>query len=95
MNIYIVFGSCGEYEDYNVWPVKAFFSEKNAKAYARMAEFRARQIEAVHGDQDDNEYDPPNGIGRYAPVDYGYEAVEVGDSPTQEAMDLEETDMQL
>ena len=95
MNIYIVFGVCGEYEDYDVGPVKAFFSEKNAKAYARMAEFRSRQIEAVHGDQDDNEYDPPNGIGRYAPVDYGYEAVEVGDSPTQEAMDLEETDMQL
>ena len=80
MKMYIVSGSSGDYDDYTVWTVKAFFNEDNAAAFANLALMRANQIRKT-GSCAANQYDPDMRLQDR--IDYFYEAVDVGDSPTK------------
>lgn len=38
MKIYVVFGNTGDYEDFEQWPIKAYFDEEKAKSHVLNAE---------------------------------------------------------
>jgi len=39
--VYVVMGECGEFSDYDTWPIVAFFNEKEAQEYVTKASERA------------------------------------------------------
>lgn len=43
--IYVVFGEAGMYSDWELWPVKYFTSEEDAKQYVEMCSLSVRMIE--------------------------------------------------
>lgn len=51
MNVYIVFGTTGEYSDRSEWPVKAYLDEVRAQEHVEAASADAREFMATsHGE---------------------------------------------
>lgn len=64
MKIYIVEGTCGEYDDRQFWTVGAYLSEETAIVRKNLAANRAKEMYNIHGKyfstgtNNINEYDP-------------------------------------
>ncbi len=58
--VYIVFGTCGMWDEKETWPVAAFLNEQSAERHGRRAGRRARELVA--------EYDRvPYGANKFDP----------------------------
>ena len=84
--IFVVYGSTGEYSDHREWYVAAYFSETNAKNHVLQATARANELIAQHG-----EYNIPDGANEhdaqmqadYTGTRYTYATVPLLDEPNK------------
>jgi hypothetical protein len=78
--IYLVTGSCGEYDDKQEWNVKAFVSKDKAEERVQKAGERATEILVSRKnfwDEIENEWDPKMQIVGGEPPDYEIEEIEL------------------
>jgi len=83
MNIHIVMGKTGEYDDRRQWSVIAYFDEAKTKEYVSKANRRAKEIFDKQGNifaipSGQNEFDP-NMKMSYTGTNYFYYTVPIAD----------------
>jgi len=81
MDIYVVYGGTGQYENYTEWLVCAFKNEEEAKKYRFQCQTRANELIEEYKDS----WDIPYGVNQYDPdmqvdcdsVSYNYYTVDL------------------
>jgi hypothetical protein len=84
MKIYTVFGTTGEYSDYQEWPVISYLDEKKAQVHVVEATKRAKEWEVKRKASYEkprkgwNKFDPDMAMD-YTGTDYEYYETEIAD----------------
>lgn len=87
--VYLVMGSCGEFDCYEEWPVKVFTREDDALAFLKKATDRASEVVKAGAGLDwtekmavyqKNELDPHMQTYRDEVPEYGYTEIELEES---------------